>query len=51
MGLGKSEHTLLIQRSIALGEEANTKTRHHRTVRRHGAWLLTNAGLPAAPDS
>lgn len=27
------ERTILIQRSISLGEEADTKTRHHRTVR------------------
>jgi integrase len=27
------EHTLLIQRAISLGEEADTKTRQHRTVR------------------
>jgi integrase len=27
------ERTLLIQRSISLGEEADTKTRQHRTVR------------------
>ena len=27
------EHTLLIQRAISLGEESDTKTRQHRTVR------------------
>lgn len=27
------ERTLLIQRSISLGDEADTKTRQHRTVR------------------
>lgn len=27
------ERTLLVQRSISLGEEADTKTRQHRTVR------------------
>jgi integrase len=27
------ERTILIQRSISLGEEADTKTRQHRTVR------------------
>ncbi|MGH2915476.1 MAG: tyrosine-type recombinase/integrase [Solirubrobacteraceae bacterium] len=27
------ERTLLVQRSISLGEEADTKTRKHRTVR------------------
>jgi integrase len=29
------EKTLLIQRAISLGEEADTKTRQHRTVRLH----------------
>lgn len=36
------EHTILVQRAISLGEEADTKTRQHRTVR-----LLALAPLAA----
>jgi len=49
-----SEKGLLVQRSIALGQEADTKTRQHRSVRLLGplkadlaAWRLA-AGRPAA---
>ena len=46
------ENTLLIQRAISLGEESDTKTRQHRTVRllataSCGSTVLADGGWPA----